>query len=150
MSSQQPEGAGILVTAIPGNGDDADAARRLRARDEVGDHLQSGDVMGIVHDDLPSGDVEQVETAWCLRKVGRELTERIADAFELHVTGNGGGRGSERVGDVGPDAAAQSGRDFRREEQARLLFVLEQASASRPRVFDAARPPDLVPAGDRG
>jgi hypothetical protein len=39
LSSQQPKGANILVAAISRNGDDADAARRPRARDEVGDRL---------------------------------------------------------------------------------------------------------------
>jgi hypothetical protein len=82
--------------------------------------------MCVVHNDLPSSDVEQVEAARRLREVSRELTECIADAFELHVAGNGGGRGGERVGNIGTDAAAQSGRDLRREKQTRLLFVLEQ------------------------
>src|SRR5918995_2243767 len=82
--------------------------------------------MSVVHDDLPSGDVEQIETTRRLREVGRELVQRIADAFELHVASNGDGRGGESVGDVGTDATTQSGRDFRCQEQARLVFVLEQ------------------------
>ena len=63
LTCQQAEGTGIFVAAVSGNSDDADAAWRRRARDEVADGLQSGDVMGVVHHDLPSGDVEQVEAA---------------------------------------------------------------------------------------